>query len=279
MNAADPATPVLPFTRGVFVLGVLLTAGTGIGLVAVPGRTAGYWAWTIASPLSASFFGAGYLGAAVALGLAARDGTWRRTRAVAISALVLTSLALLATARNTGPFAFHAGGLTEAVAWIWLAVYVALPPLLVAAFVLEERRRGPWPPGVRAFAASRVALGAVGTLLVGPGIALVAGSTGLAAHWPWPLPALPAAVVGAWLCAVAAPLLWFALVDPEWDAVRIGVAPIALTLVLDVGSAVRCRDSFASASARAAYVSTLVVLLLVLSAAALAEERRPRLSA
>src|SRR3954462_14718125 len=156
MNAADPATPVLPFTRGVFVLGVLLTAGTGIGLFLVPTRTSAYWAWTIASPLTASFFGAGYVGAAVALGLAARDGTWRTTRAVAIAALVLTSLALLATALNTGPFAFHTGGLTEAVAWIWLAVYVALPPLLATAFVLEERRRGPRARGGGGFAGGRV---------------------------------------------------------------------------------------------------------------------------
>src|SRR3954447_18879282 len=244
MNAADPATPVLPFTRGVFVLGVLLTAGTGVGLFLVPTRTSAYWAWTIASPLSASFFGAGYVGAAVALGLAARDGTWRRTRVVAISALVLTSLALLATALNSGPFAFHAGGLTEAVAWIWLAVYVALPPTVATAFVLEERRRGPWPRGVRAFAGSRIALGGAGALLAVPGLGLLAGSTGLAARWPWPLPGLPAAVVGAWLCTFAAPLLWFALVDPEWDAVRIGIAPIALTLVLDLGSTVRYRGSF-----------------------------------
>src|SRR3954451_1743810 len=194
MNAADPATPVLPFTRGVFVLGVLLTAGTGVGLFLVPTRTSAYWAWTIASPLSAAFFGAGYVGAAMALGLAARDGTWRRTRVVAISALVLTSLALLATALNSGPFAFHAGGLTEAVAWIWLAVYVAPPPLLAAAFVLEERRGGPRVVRDRAGAGSRIALGAVGVLLAVPGIGLVAGSAGLAARWPWPLPPLPAGV-------------------------------------------------------------------------------------
>jgi len=56
----------------VFVAGVCLTVGTGVGLFVVPGRTEHYWAWTIKAPLSAAFFGAGYLGAAVALFLAAR---------------------------------------------------------------------------------------------------------------------------------------------------------------------------------------------------------------
>src|SRR3954462_8845146 len=279
MNAADPATPVLPFTRGVFVLGVLLTAGTGVSLFLVPTRTSAYWAWTIASPLSASFFGAGYVGAAVALGLAARDGTWRRTRVVAISALVLTSLALLATALNSGPFAFHAGGLTEAVAWIWLTVYVALPVLLVTAFVLEEGRRGPWAASARASVGSRIALGAVGVVLAVPGIALVAESARVAARWSWPLPPLPAGVAGAWLCAIAAPLLWFAIADPHWDALRSGVVPIALPVVLDLLAAIRFRGTFDSTASRAVYVAGLVVLLVVLAAAALAEERRPRLSA
>jgi hypothetical protein len=43
-------TPVLPFTHAVFVVGVLLTAGTGIGLFGLADRTADYWAWTMRAP-------------------------------------------------------------------------------------------------------------------------------------------------------------------------------------------------------------------------------------
>ena len=132
-------TPLLGFTRAVFVAGVCLTIGTGVGLYVLPDRTADYWAWTIKSPLTAAFFGAGYLSAAVALGFAARAPSWERARIVAVAAFTLTTLALIATLLEWDTFAFGAGGLTEAVAWIWFAVYVALPPAVLLAFVRQER--------------------------------------------------------------------------------------------------------------------------------------------
>jgi hypothetical protein len=76
-------TPLLGYTRAVFIAGVCLTVGTGVGLYALPDRTADYWAWTIKSPLTAAFFGAGYLSAAFALGFAARAPSWERARIVA----------------------------------------------------------------------------------------------------------------------------------------------------------------------------------------------------
>src|ERR1700678_633089 len=80
----EPTTPEGSFARAVFLLGACLTTGTGIGLFAVPGRTAEYWAWTIKAPLSAAFFGAGYIGAAIALWAALREREWRRARIVAV---------------------------------------------------------------------------------------------------------------------------------------------------------------------------------------------------
>src|SRR6266511_666071 len=67
--AASATVPVLPFTRAVYVAGVCLTAGTGVGLFAVPDRTEDYWAWTIKAPLTAAFFGAGYNVTALSLAL------------------------------------------------------------------------------------------------------------------------------------------------------------------------------------------------------------------
>ncbi len=93
--------------------------------------------------MTAAFFGAGYLSAAVALGFAARAPSWERARIVAVAAFTLTTLALVATLLEWDTFAFGAGGLTEAVAWIWFAVYVALPPA-----VLRRVR----PPGTPAAA-------------------------------------------------------------------------------------------------------------------------------
>jgi hypothetical protein len=269
-------TPVAPFTRGVFVLGVCLTAGTGVGLFAVPGRTADYWAWTIKAPLTAAFFGAGYVGAAVALFLAVRTHEWRRARIVAVLALTLTSLALLDTLRNLGPFAFGRSGLTGVVAWVWLGVYVALPPLLLVAFVRQERAGGAAEYGSEhpALGASRLVLGVAGFAAAVVGVALLATPVSLTRRWPWPLPALPATVTGAWLCTAAAGLLWFALRERDWSRSRIGVAPIALSLALDLVAAARFRGDFAGGASTALYLGGVALLLAAIVVVGVVEERR-----
>jgi hypothetical protein len=277
---APAATPVLPLTRAVYVVGVCLTAGTGVGLFVAPTRTDDYWAWTIKAPLSAAFFGAGFVGAAVALALAARSRQWRRTRVVAIVAATLTSMVLFATLLHLDAFAFDSGGLREAVAVTWLAVYIALPPLALTAFVLQEGAGGAreYATGLPALAATRLALGGAGAVLGAIGIGLVANWEWLATPWPWPLPALPARVVGAWLCTYAAGFLWFALRDRDWRAVRIGVLPAAVSVALDLTAAVRLRDGFDDGAGVAVYVGALCVLLFVIGAAAFIEERRLRLA-
>jgi hypothetical protein len=266
---------LLPFTRAVYVAGFCLTIGTGVGLYAVPGRTADYWAWTIKAPLSAAFFGAGYIGAALALFPAARSPTWERTRTVAVEVLALTSLALLVTLLDLDPFAFGAGGLPEVVAWIWLLVYVSLPPAVLIAFVLQERSRdGTNEPETQALYATRLALGASGVVLSLVGIALLADWGALASRWPWPLPSLPATMVGAWLCTSAAALLWFAVVERSWERVRIGMLPVAATVALDLGAAARFSGDLRGGASTAVYLSCSSILLLLLAAAAIVEERR-----
>ena len=258
-------TPLLRYTRAVFVAGVCLTVGTGIGLYLFPDRTADYWAWTIKSPLTAAFFGAGYLSAAVALGLAARAPSWERARIVAVAAFTLTSLALVATLLDLDTFAFGEGGLTEAVAWVWLAVYVALPPAVLVAFILQERLVRETAEDPAALPASRLVCAVTGAVIVLLGIGLFADWSWLVARWPWPLPPLPARVVGAWLCTYAAVLLWFALRERSWVRGRIGVVSAVIALALDIGAAVRYSsglDDDASTIVYLAGVSGLLVILL-----------------
>ena len=276
-GSARPAV-VRPFTRGVFVLGVSLTIGTGIGLYAVPGRTADYWAWTIKAPLSAAFFGAGYIGAAIMLALAARARAWREARIVTVSAFTLTSVALLETLRDLGPFAFGAGGLIELVAWVWLTVYVALPPLVLVAFVLQETTTAADDDRIelRALTATRVALGAIGAVGAVIGLLLLAPWAALASRWPWPLPALPATIVGAWFCTFAAGLLWFAIREREWVRARIAVVPMAVPIALDLAAAGRLHSGLVGGTATATYVGGLAAVLAVLLSVTAVEERRLR---
>jgi hypothetical protein len=257
-------TPIAPFTHAVFVAGVCLTTGTGLTLYLVPGRTADYWAWTIKAPLTAAFFGAGYLGAAVALTLAARSRAWEPVRVVAVAAFTLTSLALLATALDPGPFDFGAGGLTEVVAWIWLAVYVALPPAVLVAFVVQERASSGGDDLPSALPATRVVCAAAGIALAVVGICLLADWGWLVERWPWPLPSLPARVTGAWLCTYASGLLWFGLREPSWKRVRLGVGAPVLALALDVGAAVRHSGDLAGGASTVIYLTATSGLLVVL---------------
>ena len=84
----------------------------------------------------------------------------------------------------------------------------------------------------------------------------------LVARWPWPLPSLPARVVGAWLCTYASALLWFALRERSWG---LGVVSAVVALFLDIGAAARYSsdlDHDASTVVYLAGVSGLLVILL-----------------
>lgn len=251
-----------PLTRGVLATGVALTLGTGLGLWLVPGETAAYWAWEIRAPLSAAFLGAGYLGAAVSLALALRSrrGTW--ARASLVSALVLTALALLATVRHADTFLLGRGDpLPRAVAWIWLVVYVALPPLAALALVVQEGRRPP-PPRERPLARGELlALGLAGLALAVPGALLIAGWGRLVEVWPWPLTPLTAELVGAWLLASAAALAWIAFRERDWDRARASVAAGAVSSLLLAVAAARLHGGLGGTAATTAYLAYLAGLL------------------
>lgn len=254
--------------------GTCLTVGTGVGLYAVPGRTADYWAWTIKSPLTAAFFGAGYISAAFALCFAARAPSWERARIAAVSAFMLTTLALIATLLEWGTFNFGSGGLTEVVAWIWLAVYVALPPAVLVAFLRQERLARGAGDDPAALPASRFVCAAAGVVLAVLGIGLFADWSSLVASWPWPLPPLPARVVGAWLWTYAAVLLWFALRERSWVRGRLAVLPAAVALGLDVCAAVRFSGDLDHDASTVLYLAGTSGLLVILLGVCCVEEWR-----
>jgi hypothetical protein len=110
------------------------------------------------------------------------------------------------------------------------------------------------------------------------GLGLLAEWSWLTERWPWPLPPLPASLIGAWLCAYAAAFLWFAVREREWSRVRIGVAPAMISFALDLIAAERFRNDFRAGAETAAYVTCLAALLGVLGVAAYVEERRLRIA-
>jgi hypothetical protein len=265
-------TPVLRQTRALFVLGAVLTAGAGLALVVFPDRTADYWAWPIAAPPTAAFLGAGYFGAAVSLALAARERAWANARLIAVLALALTTVSLLVTLRDLAPFELESGGVKGVFAWTWLAVYVLLPPLALAAFVRQERAggRGEYD-AVPARSATRFVLAALGAAGGVYAIGLLLDVSALASRWPWPLTRLTAGVVGVWLLTYGLGFLWFALREQSWQRMRIGAIGLVVTIALHLVSAVRLWDDLDGGAAAAVYVAALLALLAAIAVAWAAE--------
>lgn len=266
---------LLRSTRALLAAGVALTAGTGAGLWLLPGRTEDYWAWPIRAPLSAAFLGAGFAGAAVSLGLALARCRPPAARTVLAAAATLTALSLAVTVRHRDDLRFEDGAsLPGLVAWTWLVVYVALPPLAVAALAAETRRGIAAPGRLPLLPGERALLAGAGALLAAGGAALLAEWDGALDAWPWPLAPLPGALVGAWLCSSAASLLWGALLEPDWDALDPSAAGAAVFGALLLGAVARLPDGLDGTAPGLAYIAAVAASLGLLGTLRLAAARR-----
>jgi hypothetical protein len=266
-------------TRAVLATGVTLTLGTGIGLWLLPDRTPDYWAWTIKAPLSAALLGAGYTGAATSVGLGLRSGSWPRARGSAVTALSFTILALAVTLRHRDEFTFStaADALPRLVGWVWLVVYVALPPLVVAAFAVQARAAVADGPRVRPLSrAATAAFVAIGALLGALGVPLLVEWDAALEAWPWPLAPLAGALVGAWLLTASAGLLWVALRERDWARATPSAAGGCVFWALLLLAAIRLRDGFEGTLGTVVYLTATAAMLVVVATLWWLERGTPR---
>jgi hypothetical protein len=262
-------------TRTVLAVGTALTAGTGVGLWLLARETADYWAWTIGAPPSAAFLGAGFAGAAVSLVLALRSRRGACARPVLVSAVTFTTLALAITLRHVHELKLGEGAaLPRSVAWVWLVVYVALPPFALASLALELRGGEREPRALPLLAGERIALGALGGALGVLALPLVAEQQDTLDVWPWPLSPLAGALVGAWLLSAATALTWVSLYERDWERARPSAAGAAAFGVLLLAATARFHADFDSAAGATAYVCAVTAALLVLGAVAASAEHR-----
>lgn len=224
-----PATPVQRATRVVFTLDLVFSLVAGSVLYLLATRTEDYFAWTIKVPLTAAFLGSGYLAAVAMLVPSYRETAWRRVRIIPVMGFTLTFVTAVVTLWRVDEFHLGAGSATGRVAgWAWLVVYLSIPVLLAAVFVLQESTGGrreraalePLLPLTRAVLAVQAA--AAGAL--GGGLLLAPGT--FDGVWPWPLPPLSAGAVGAWLLTIAAGSAW-GLHDGDWGSFRIALPGFA----------------------------------------------------
>lgn len=123
--APRPAVPALTL-RVFFVLAI----GAVLGLYVASERTADAFAWTIEPPLTAALLGSAYAGSVVIFGMVARGGPFARSRCAIPTPFVLSVAMLITTLLHLDRFHLDRGGVPGAVAWVWLVVYIIVPPLL-----------------------------------------------------------------------------------------------------------------------------------------------------
>ena len=271
------------YGRALFAVGFALTMTTGVSLWVWSEQAGENFAWEIKAPLTAAYMGSWYLGASFGLLLGLRERAWSRARTILIVAFALTTMSLISTVRFFDAFRFGDGSTSEQlIAWIWLAVYACLPPLLLLVFVLNERAGG-WTeyrveaPFLPFTVGMLLTMCATATAL---GLWLTLSPSTLVDVWPWTLNDLSASIVGAWLVTLGAGTAWM-LRERDWRRARIALWPAVLALALLLIAAIRFDESLTgSAASIAVYVGavagTLVMLVVVGAAQAHVERVRIR---
>ncbi len=245
--SSQPPTLVkhlLPLTRLVFAISVVLAGIAGIQLYVLATRTDRYFAWTIGNPLSAAFVGTGFWAGTILLLFAIREEAWANVRVAVAAVVTFVPLMVLATLMHLDPFHFHSHLLGARVAaWAWLIVYVTVPFILAATLLLQLRAPGGDPPNgapvpdwVRAF----LGLNGVISLIVGLCLTLIPHR--VFTHWPWGLTELTAQTVGAGFLTIGVASVWFVR-EKGWVRGRVGTVPYLLIGALQFLALLRFHSS------------------------------------
>ncbi|MGX5357648.1 hypothetical protein [Kocuria sp. KH4] len=205
MRPAVETAPLLPAMRRLLQVAAVLVFLAGLVLFVFPRRTADWFAWTIEPPTTAVFLGAAYWSSALLEVAGARSARWDRARLAVWPVFVFTALTLAVTLLHLDRFHLSPEHppLARFAAGAWLVIYAAVPVAMLVLGRRQLRSRGPAAPPAAERAplpgGLRLLLAAVAAVLLGAGLALLVLPAAATALWPWPLTALTARAVGAWL--------------------------------------------------------------------------------
>jgi hypothetical protein len=205
--------------RAILYVAAGLVFAVGVPLTLLPAETDRFFAWTIASPLTAAFLGGSYWAACVLELLAARRREWENARVAVPAVIAFTGLTFLVTLIHIDRFHFDAPEAgTVAGTWLWLAVYAIVPVAMSVLILRQLRTPGhdlpPTAPLERWKLASMAGISAV---MFAAGALLLVAPDDTKGIWPWALTPLTARAVGAWLIGLA---IASAHAAREADAVR-----------------------------------------------------------
>lgn len=189
------------FVLNGLVLPLLFIAG--VQLFILSEQTETFFAWTFAAPISAAFMGAGYWSAMFHAYTGARARGWEFVRSSMPAALTATTLLTVTTFLHLDKFHLNSPlFITRFVTWVWIAVYIFVPPILAIAWIIQSRRPGahvkgqnPLPAWMRG---GFILLSAFALL---SGLGLFLAPEAISALWPWAVTPLAARAISSWLSA------------------------------------------------------------------------------
>lgn len=221
-NPAPSAAParddaIMPITRLVAAAVLPLLLAAFLILYVWPETTGRLFAWEIASPLTAAWMGAGYLGGAYFFARVLTERRWHRVGGGFLPIAAFTAAMLLATLLHWDTF--------DPAHWpfrVWLALYLVTPVLVPALWVINRRRDDGAPE-----AGDRIVPTLLGRVLFGVGLLMATGALFLllapaaaAKVWPWPLTPLTARVLAGWLALLAVGMVTISR-ERRWSAWRV----------------------------------------------------------
>jgi hypothetical protein len=224
---ADPAVHMLSRQMQWMIVPFVVLSGTAaVQLWVFPGETDRFFSWTLRPPLSAMIMGGGYAAGFVLSLLSYRRVPWAVTRLATYTILLFVTVMSAATLLHLDRMHFDSEVATaQFAAWLWLVVYIVVPPLLAAMAVWEHRRPGVDPPREAPLGRGlRKALAVQGAVMLTSAVALFVFPLSMARVWPWPITPLSARAIAAWFVAIGFAGVW-AVVENDLERLR----PAAIT--------------------------------------------------
>jgi hypothetical protein len=227
--SATTTRTVIPGVRLLLYVFWANTIAASILLYGLPEETDTLFAWTIEPPLSAAFLGAGYAGGFVLVLLTVRERTWANARIAFLTIFEFATLTLIVTLVHLDKFHLDASEASAQIsAWLWLGVYIVVPPWMAILIYLNSRAPGQDPPTVLPIPPwLRGLLAIEGTAMVATGIALMVDPLWVGDAWPWQLTPLTGRAIAAWLLA-----LGIAAFQAIWERDMMRLRAATLTYVI-----------------------------------------------
>ena len=193
------------------VLPLLFIAG--IQLFVLAEQTETYFAWTFAAPFSAAYMGGGYWAAMFHAYSGARSRDWSYVRTSMAAAITATTMLSITTFLHLDKFHLNSPlFLTRFVTWVWIAVYIFVPPILAIAWIIQSRLPGAHARGQNPLPAwMRGGLALLSAFAILCGLGLFLTPEAMSAFWPWAVTPLAARAVSSWLTAFGVACLTLAL--------------------------------------------------------------------